>query len=65
MDLSSVLKVLGPVVEPLLEQAVNQYWPQVDAAIAGISQPDEKLVLQALSPVLKGLVLQELKAHLA
>ncbi len=64
MDLASILKLLGPILEPTLEGAVNEYWPKIDAAIAGISQADEKLVLQALSPVIKLVVIEELKKHL-
>lgn len=65
MDLSAIMKILGPLLEPMIEQTVTGFWPQIDAAIASVTQTDEKLILQALSPVMKSILVTELKKHLA
>ena len=65
MDLSVLLKALGPIAEPIIEQSLNQYWPQVDAAISTITQADERALLQALSPVMKVFLIAELQKYLA
>lgn len=64
MNLSSILALIGPVGEPILEEAVNTYWPNFDAWVASLAQADEKLLLQALSPAIKGFLIAELKKQL-
>ena len=64
MDIASILKLIGPILEPSIQSAVEGYWPKIDAAIASIGQADEKMILQAMSPVLKQVMVAELKKYL-
>lgn len=61
MDYKALLQQMAPLLEPMLEQGVNQLWVQVDAEIATLTSPDVKLVLQALSPAMKGILISELQ----
>jgi hypothetical protein len=60
-SLLSLLKSLIPVLEPIGEQGVNQLFTQVNAWVASVSSPDEKLVLQFLVPALQQFVIAELQ----
>lgn len=61
MSLGDVLGKFGPFIEPLLEKGVEELWPKLDAEIASMKSEELKLILIALSPALKTLVLAEIK----
>lgn len=65
MDLKPILKALLPLMEPMLEGVVSQFWVQIDAEIDKIAQEDVKFVLKQLSPGMKAAVVGELRKLMA